>query len=120
MEKDDELDHGIPVGKLSDSDLVTVIKKRLAALEHPETNKIILNISPWAPTSNIVSVDRSILALVVKSSDQNSVVRTLCKPARVIKTDHLPEEILIALGPTEGGALILGKHSVRYVRSGKA
>jgi hypothetical protein len=66
-----------------------------------------------------MSVDESILALIIKNSGQRGVVRTLSKPARVTKSDGLLEEVLIVLPPREK-ALIVGSLSVRYVRRRKA
>lgn len=76
-------------------------------------------IFPPVETSDGMAVDNSVLALVVKSSGGNGVIRVLGERARVMKSDQLSQEVVLTLFPQEK-ALIIGPLSVRYVRRRKS
>lgn len=66
-------------------------------------------------TSGVMTVDSSVLALLVKNTGGGGVVRVLSKPAKYTKSDGLLGEVLLVLKPGEK-FLLLGSLSVRYIR----
>lgn len=62
-----------------------------------------------------MTVDSSVLALLVKNTGGGGVVRVLSKPAKYTKSDGLLGEVLLVLKPGEK-FLLLGSLSVRYIR----
>lgn len=69
----------------------------------------------WTTTTEVMTVDTTVVALLVKDTGGSGVVRILSKPAKYTKSDGLPGVILLVLKPGEK-FLLLGSLSIRYVR----
>ncbi|KAJ5179429.1 hypothetical protein N7492_002639 [Penicillium capsulatum] len=100
MDKDEVEDVGVSVGNLSDSDIIGTTEKQLREIGNMPNEGVVLD-SPWTSASGVMTVDPSVLALVVKNTGGGGVVRVLGKPAKYTKTDGLLGEVLLALKPGE-------------------
>ncbi|KAF4213892.1 hypothetical protein CNMCM5878_009882 [Aspergillus fumigatiaffinis] len=115
MDADEVEDNGIPVGALSENDILEKAKEGLREVGNLLGGGIALD-SERTCTSGVVTVDSTVVALLVTSTGGEGVVRVRSKPARYTKTKGLSGEALLILKPGEQ-FLILGSLSVRYIRS---
>jgi hypothetical protein len=84
-------------------------------VDDQKPDKGIIMDSQWTTTTEVMTVDTTVVALLVKDTGGGGVVRILSKPAKYTKSDGLPGAILLVLKPGEK-FLLLGSLSIRYVR----
>lgn len=129
MDSDEVEDAGISVDGLLDSNIIDMAEKQLkeagnmvgcscglketSANGNKPDNGIALD--AWTTTSEVMAVDSTVMALLVKNAGGGGVVRVLGKPAKYTKSDGLPGVVLLVLKPGEK-FLLLGSLSIRYIR----
>lgn len=113
MERDEVEDAGISVDGLLDSNIIDTAEKLLKEVGNMPDNGIALD--PWTTTTEVMAVDSTVMALLVKNTGGGGVVRVLSKPAKYTKSDGLPGVVLLVLKPGEK-FLLLGSLSIRYIR----
>ena len=87
--------------------------KEISANGNKPDNGIALD--GWTTTSEVMAVDSTVMALLVKNTGGGGVVRVLSKPEKYTKSDGLPGVVLLVLKPGEK-FLLLGSLSIRYIR----
>ncbi|KAJ5231000.1 hypothetical protein N7489_011708 [Penicillium chrysogenum] len=113
MDSDEVEDVGIIVDGLLDSNIIDTAEELLKKAGTMPDNGIALD--SWTTTSEVMAVDSTVMALLVKNTGGGGVVRVLGKPAKYTKSDGLPGVVLLVLKPGEK-FLLLGSLSIRYIR----
>jgi hypothetical protein len=110
MNNTDQEEYGIVIEDIPDNELEA--KEKLKHI--PELSGQDISITPWEPSSGVVTVDAAVIALLVKTQGGEGVVRIIGKRNRYMKAETKSK--LAILQPGEK-FLLLGALSTRHIRS---